>query len=463
MSGSTRLALVALLLLLATLLSLCSCTISETPHEPITEDEFSTLAADLEERVASGCTQKYYYVSSYLEYWGFPAFDVSKLKRLERYYSSQYYKDLGYSDPAKILERAALVAGGYIAAITSEEDPVSLEDINNKAKNTDLLVLALIDTVGDKYSQYMNTEEYEKYILNLDGSFAGIGVYVNLDYEAHTVTVLEIIEGSAAEAAGILPGDLLYKIDDKQIDDYDLPVFMDFAKGTVGSSVTVTVLRDGVEISYTMNRVPLEADSVAYAILEDGTAYIVIESFHGNTDEQFIEIMDMLEADKSVKGYVFDLRYNGGGYLESAVNILSYFVPKGTKVVAQAGKSYVYWHESLTDHVVTRPMVVLCNNYTASAAELFTAAIRDYRDMGLLDATIVGTTTYSKGQMQTIFELSDGSAVVLTTGLFNPPCDVNFDGVGVVPDVSVALIPSPDSDNQFDAALEALQDLINNK
>ena len=172
--------------------------------------------------------------------------------------------------------------------------------------------------------------------------------------------------------------------------------------------------------------------------------------------------MDTLEAEEEVKGYIFDVRYNGGGYVDTAVNILSYFVPKGTKIVLQGTKTYSYWHNSLTDHVVTRPIVVLCNGYTASAAELFTAAIRDYRDMGLLNAKIVGEKTYSKGKMQTIYDLSDGSAIVLTTGLFNPPCNVNFDGEGVTPDAPVEFIPNPETDNQFEAALEEMKKMINN-
>ena len=172
-------------------------------------------------------------------------------------------------------------------------------------------------------------------------------------------------------------------------------------------------------------------------------------------------MMNTLEADSSIKGYIFDLRYNGGGYLDTAVNMLSYFVPKGPNIVSQQTKNNSFWHTSDSDHVITKPMVVICNGYTASAGELFTAAIRDYRDMGLLNAVIVGETTYSKGKVQTIFELSDGSAIILTTGLFNPPSDVNFDGVGVVPDVTVELIPDPEVDNQFEAALDELKKLVN--
>ena len=459
--------LIALLLLISTLLTLSSCSFSATStEEPITEEEYLTLAERLRDNVSAECSEKYYYVSSYLDYWDFPAFEITKLKRIERYYSSQYYQDLGYSDTENVLERARLAATTYIDLFLLDENGeyrLTLEEINDVDRTTDELILAYIETVGDKYSRYYNAEQYAQYIAELNGEFAGIGVYVELDHEAHTVTVIETLPDSAAEKAGILPGDQLIDIDGKMIGDYELDVFMDFAKGEIGSPVTVTILRDGNNLTFTMNRVPIESESVGYVVLEGGIAYVYIESFNANTDEQFIEIMDSLEADSTVKGYIFDLRYNGGGYLDTAVNILSYFVPKGTNVVAQATKYSSYWHTSLSDHVVTRPMAVLCNGYTASAAELFTAAIRDYRDMGLLNAVIVGETTYSKGKVQTICELPDGAALILTTGLFNPPSNVNFDGEGVKPDRELEYVPDPEIDNQFDLALEELNKLINNK
>lgn len=457
--------LITLVCVLTLILTLCQCSNTLSVREPITEEEYITLADELQNSVDANCNKKYYYVSDYLLYWNFPAFDVDKLRTVERYYAQKYYVDLGYSNTSKIYERARLTAEAYIETKLLDENGeclLTLEQINNKSTNTDNLILSYISTIGDRYSAYYNVEEFDAYISDLNGSFAGIGVYVELDKDAHTVTVLNTLPDSAAEAAGILPGDLLYKIDGKQIDDYELDVFMDFAKGEIGSPVSVTVIRDGAEIVFNMNRVPIEEASVEYVIFEGGIAYIYVSSFNANTDEQFIQIMDTLEAEEEVKGYIFDVRYNGGGYVDTAVNILSYFVPKGTKIVLQGTKTYSYWHNSLTDHVVTRPIVVLCNGYTASAAELFTAAIRDYRDMGLLNAKIVGEKTYSKGKMQTIYDLSDGSAIVLTTGLFNPPCNVNFDGEGVTPDAPVEFIPNPETDNQFEAALEEMKKMINN-
>lgn len=452
--------IIALCLILSIVFSLSSCyTPAVTPEEDdsITEEQFATLAEDLKSNVDAGCPKKYSYVASYLMYWGFPYFHETKLKTIERYYSTRYIEDLGYSSSDSILELATRVANHYIENVLPS---LTIEDVNG-AKGSDEIIRSYVASIGDKYSKYRNPEETFLYDSELEGAFAGIGVYVTLDYNAHTITVVETITDAAAEAAGILPGDLIVKIDDTSIDGTDLDVFMDLIKGEIGSPVSVTVKRGDEEITYTMNRVEVEETSVSYELLEDGTAYVVIASFNANTDEQFISIINEIEATGRLKGYIFDLRYNGGGYLDTAVNIISHFIPKNVRIVSQVTRDEEYWHYSNSDHVISVPMVVLCNGYTASAGELFTAAIRDYRDVGMLSATIIGENTYGKGRVQSIYTISDGSCITLTVGLFNPPSDVNFDGVGVIPDIEVVYEPSPDVDNQYEAAYAELQKLIN--
>ena len=141
--------------------------------------------------------------------------------------------------------------------------------------------------------------------------------------------------------------------------------------------------------------------------------------------------------------------------------MLSYFVPRGTHILSEVKRSGTTNFESNSDHLITVPLVVLCNGNTASAAELFTSSIRDFRNDGLIEAKIVGKTTYGKGKMQNIYALSDGSALVFTTGLFNPPCGVNFDGVGITPDVELELTTDGITDDQFYCALDELQKMIN--
>ena len=452
--------LLALLLIISSALSLTSCFDDGTSDDgTVTEEEFATLSQTLRANVDAGCTKKFSYVSSYLDYWGFPEFNVIKLKTVERYYATRYIEDVGYNDSEKLFELAVKTADEYI---NNKLPQLTLDDVNGEV-GSDEIIRAYVSAIGDKYSFYRNPTEHAAYMSDLDGAFAGIGVYVQLDYGAHTVTVIETVADSAAEKAGILSGDRIVKIDGTSADEVDLNVFMDLAKGEIGTPVSVTVLRGSTEITYEIIRVQIEAESVGYELYDDGIAYVVISSFNANTDEQFISIMDLLEKTGKVNGYIFDVRYNGGGYLDTAVNILSYFVPKGTKIVAEVTRDDKRWHYSGSDHVINKPVVVLCNGYTASAGELFTAAIRDYRDAGLLNAVILGERTYTKGKVQNIFPLSDGSSITLTTGLFNPPCDKNFDGEGVEPDRRVEYIPDPEVDNQYEAAYAELTSLINKK
>ena len=458
----------ALLLAVAVFLGLAlivpSCYISFSSRDNvITEEQYPTLIEDLSANVDAGCDKRYANVTSYLVYWGFPAFDQNKIRYIENTYSNYHIDDLGYSDSDKLLALATSVANFYIDNILTKDGEVifSLEEIQDKELQTDAILVAYAASVGDRYSRYYTADEFTTYMESLSGSFAGIGVYATLDRVANTITVSDVIEGSASEAAGIIPGDMIFKVDDTLLSDTDVDTFMDLIRGEIGTSVTVTVIRDGKDLSFTMIRATVEAPSVTYEMLEGGIAYVAISSFNDNTDEQFIEMIGEIEATGEVKGYVFDLRYNGGGYLETAINILSHFVPRGTNIVATATRYRKEWSTSNSDHVINEPIVVLCNEYSASAAELFTAAIRDFRDMDLLDATIIGVTPYTKGKMQNIYPLTDGSAIVFTTGLFNPPCDVNFDGVGVTPDVIVPLVPDGEIDNQYEAALEAIKNMIN--
>ena len=458
--------LLAVSLFLGITLILPSCQfvlLGPSSGNVITEEQYPTLADQLSANVDAGCDKQYASVSAYLAHWGFPAFDQVKVKIIENTYSTYLINDPGYSGPDKLLALATNVANYYIDNVLTKNGEIafSLEELQDKELQTDAILEAYTSSVGDRYSRYYAADEFEAYIESLSGSFAGIGVYALLDRLANTIVVTDLVEGSAAEAAGILPGDMLYKVDDTLLSDTDVDTFMDLIRGKIGSSVTVTVIRDGELLTFTMIRCEIESPSVGYEILDGGIAYVAIASFNENTDEQFIEMMNEIEATGEVKGYVFDLRYNGGGYLDTTINILSHFVPRGTNIVSTATRYSKEWSKSNSDHVINEPIVVLCNEYSASSAELFTAAIRDFRNMSLLDAKIVGVTTYTKGKMQNIYPLTDGSAIVFTTGLFNPPCDVNFDGVGVTPDVIVPLIPDGEVDNQYEAALEAIKAMIN--
>ena len=455
--------ILALTLLFSSSLSLTSCIFS---GNTISEEQYTSLANDLSERVDAGCDRKYSYVADYLNYWGFPAFSKFKIMTIESTYVTYLLDDLGYSDPDRLLALATKAARYYIDNILLTPDGATaftLDEIRDKRIQTDAIATAYVKSVGDKYSNYLNVEMFAALSDSLAGSFAGIGVSVDIDEEAKTITVADIVAGSAAESAGILPGDMLIKVDGKSLEDYDVETFMNFIGGRVGTKVTVTVLRGGEELVFTMKRIPLEVASVGYVILEGGIAYVAIASFNDNTDEQFIDVINQIEETGAVRGYIFDVRSNTGGYVNAAINVISHILPRGEKIVEEVTKTSSTWSYSNSDHVIDLPMVVLCNEMTASAGELFTAAIRDYRNDGLLNARIIGVNTYTKGKMQNIIPLGDGSAIILTTGKFNPPCGINFDGVGIAPDIVIPFDADGETDNQMDAAIAEITSMINSK
>ena len=429
----------------------------------ITEEQYPTLVDELSANVDAGCDKRYANVTSYLVYWGFPAFDQNKIRYIENTYNNYHIDDLGYSDPEKLFALAEAVANYYIDNILTKDGEIAFtfEQIQDKKLQTDAISVAYAKSVGDRYSRYYNAAAFDAFIGDLSGTFGGIGVYTTVDKKANTIIVKDTVTGSSAEAAGILPGDMIIGVDGTMIADSDAETVMNMISGEVGTSVTVTVLRGEEELSFTMTRVVIEEPSAEYVMLEGDIVYMVITDFNDNTDDQFFALIDEIEANYNVKGYIFDLRNNGGGYSRVAVNILSYFVPRGTHILSEVRRSGTTNFESNSDHLITVPLVVLCNGSTASAAELFTASIRDFRGDGLLEAKIVGKNTYGKGKVQNIYTISDGSAMVFTTGLFNPPCGVNFDGVGITPDVELELTTDGITDDQFYCALDELQKMIN--
>ena len=263
-----------------------------------------------------------------------------------------------------------------------------------------------------------------------------------------------------------MPGDVIYAIDGRTVEELGYLNAVNHVRGKIGSQVELTLIRDGKPITLSMTREEVQEINVAYKLdPETKIGYVQIVQFKGNTYDQFVEAIDYMEANGAV-GIVFDLRNNPGGYLNSVTNVISYLIPSGNTVV-----SYQYKGQATTvyttgsdgengDHIVKLPFVVICNEHTASAGEIFTAALRDYRNQGLLDATIVGTTTYKKGIMQSTYFYIDQSSITLTVAYYNPPSGVNYHGIGVTPDVVVENT-DPTVDLQLEAAYSEMQKLLN--
>ena len=301
----------------------------------------------------------------------------------------------------------------------------------------------LIYAIGDNYAFYRTADETGDYEADMSGNLVGIGVSVLRDNKNGTILVESVEIGSPAEGAGIQPGDYIVAVDGERVSEIGTEAALEKIRGEIGTRVRITINRGSSENELEMIRAKIVEMTVSHKTYAGGrVGYIKITGFKSNTDDQFVDAIDELER-AGVEAIIFDLRNNGGGYLNSVCNMLSYLVPTNTEITSFSNsKEPIYAtdgkgseHEANGDHVLTVPSVVLCNEYSASASELFCAAMRDYNKMGLLESTVMGKTTYKKGIMQSTLTFTDGSTLTLTTALYNPPSGINFHGVGVEPDI----------------------------
>ncbi len=287
---------------------------------------------------------------------------------------------------------------------------------------------AMFDSIGDPYSTYMTAEEYAAYVADRSGNYVGIGISVVFDKATGGAYVHRVTTDSPAAKAGLLPGDIVTAIEDTKLTSETYTEALDLVKGEEGTSVKLTVLRDGESLQIQAIRGKMKTENVFYEKLEGSVAYIQILSFSEDvTTSQFESALKQAAAE-GCTSYVFDLRNNPGGSLDVICKCLDLLLPEGdiVHIVSADGKSES--RKSDKERFPDAPMAVLCNGNTASAAELFTADLRDY---GL--ATIVGETTFGKGTMQSISPLSDGSAVKITHRYYNPASNVSYDGIGIKP------------------------------
>lgn len=322
---------------------------------------------------------------------------------------------------------------------------------------------ALYDAVDDPYTEYMTKEEFEAYTADRSGNYVGIGISVVFDPDSEGIYIHRVTTDSPAQNAGLLPGDIIVSVGDLALSENTYTDAVNAIIGESGTAVELTVRRGEETLQLSVTRGQVVTENVTYEKIEGSVAYITIVSFSETvTYDQFSNALERAKAD-GCTSYLFDVRNNPGGNLDVICNCLDLLLPEGITVNIVDAAGTVTTRESDAEHFLDAPMAVLCNGNTASAAELFTADLRDY---GL--ATIVGETTYGKGTMQTISPMGDGSAVKLTTRYYNPMSNVSYDGVGIKPDEGYEVILteeqnarfyllSNEEDPQLQAALRALR------
>lgn len=314
--------------------------------------------------------------------------------------------------------------------------------------------------LGDVYSVYYTEDEYQSMLDSTNGSYCGIGVEISQSRSTGIATISRVFEGSPAMEAGLLPGDVLYKVGDQEVTGEDLTKVVTWIKGEEHTKVILQVVREGEPdyLEFEVERRTIEVQTISSEMLENQVGYIAISSFDDVTLEQFLQAMDDLEA-QGMEALVVDLRNNGGGLVSTVCGILDRLLPEGLLVYTEDKYGNRVEETSDAEHYFDKPMAVLINENSASASEIFAGAIKDYGA-----GTLVGTTTFGKGIVQRLITLSDGTALKLTVSKYYTPAGNNIHEIGIEPDVEVelekslrndAVIPK-EKDNQLQKALEVL-------
>ncbi len=316
----------------------------------------------------------------------------------------------------------------------------------------------MIEALGDPYSTYYSQEELEDLQNKTQGIYYGIGARVGIDADTQLPRIASVIEGTPAQEAGLMSGDLLYKVDDTLVQGMDLNSAVALVKGDEGTTVHLTVIREGETdyLEFDVERRKLENETVTYEMLEDGAGYIQIQEFDDVTVDQFEEALEACRQE-GMRGLILDLRGNPGGNLTTVCEIARMMLPEGLIVYTEDknGQREEYTCDGKSQLDV--PLVVLVDANSASASEILAGAVKDY---GI--GTLVGTTTFGKGIVQRIMKLSDGSAVKLTVSKYYTPKGNNIHEIGISPDVEVPFEAEPyledGTDNQLERAVEVLKE-----
>lgn len=330
----------------------------------------------------------------------------------------------------------------YDKLVSMEEKYSKLEDLNKYIEDNyyqdvdedslkEGMYSGIFEGLDDPYSSYMTKDEYKKWDESLSGEFEGIGVYISQDEDGNIV-ILSCFKDSPAEKAGLQSGDIIMEVDGRSFKDADGASAA--IRGKAGTKVKIKYYRKGKNKGTTdtvkINRAKVKVDSVTYEIDDDNIGYIKIDSFEEKTGKDFTEAVEELD-NKNVKGFVLDLRDNGGGLVSSGIQVADLLLGEG-KIVNYIDKNGTNASDDSDDFKTDLPYTVLVNENTASASEIVTAAVKDHKA-----AKIIGKKTYGKGVIQRIDKFKDGSGAKLTIMEYTSPDGNKINKKGIKPDIEV--------------------------
>lgn len=333
----------------------------------------------------------------------------------------------------------------------------------NEEKMIESAIKGYVAGLEDPYTQYLTKDEMQEFTEDTQGEYVGIGVYTTNDTTQNTIVVLRTIGDSPASKAGLLTGDIITKVNDVEYTGEKLSEAVKEMKGEAGTNVKITILRNNQEMEFNIIRENIKISHVSSEVLENNIGYIKISSFEGGCATEFQEKYNDIKNQK-ISSLIIDLRFNGGGIVDEALKIADFMVPKDQILLITSDKEKA---EEITkakrDQEIKLPIVVLVNEYSASASEILAGILKED-----INSKLIGVKTYGKGVIQTVYTLSDGSGLKITTNEYFTPNHNKINKIGIEPTIEVKLpeeyqytsnIPR-DKDTQLKKAIEELK--INN-
>ncbi|MBR3882350.1 MAG: S41 family peptidase [Clostridia bacterium] len=336
--------------------------------------------------------------------------------------------------------------------LTSFREVIDREFIGEIDENKvlDETIKGYVNGLGDEYSEYLTVEDWEEFQTVALGNYVGIGIYMSTD-KNDNVVVVEPIKESPAEKVGIKAGDVIVGVNDESVIGAGSEYVSNKIKGEEGTKVKVTIERNGEYLDFDIERKAIKVYHVETEMLENNIGYISLATFDEGCAEEFKK--EYLELkNEGAKKIIVDLRNNTGGLVEEALSLLDLFLPKNTTtLVTVDSKGNKDYSKTKDPQLITEDVVVLVNEYSASASEIVAGALKDHKR-----AQVVGTKTYGKGVIQSVFMLEDGSALKLTVEEYFTPKEVKINKVGIEPNHTVEL----DIENQIDTQLNKAKELL---
>ena len=361
------------------------------------------------------------------------------------------------NDSALALDKNLMNA--KVEAIEEVINQYYLDEIDQKEVES-WMYKGLVAGLGDTYATYYTKEELEKSQEASSGAYEGIGAVLTQDRVTGLITLTRCYEGAPAAEAGLLPGDVLYAVNETLVTGMDLTEVVAMIKTEPGETVKLQIVREGVNdyLSFDVKRAAIEVPTISHEMLENKIGYIEILEFDTITESQFVDALNDLE-EQGMEKLIIDLRNNPGGVLQTVCNMLNQILPEGLIVYTEDKEGNRTEYKADGKNAFDKPLAVLVNGNSASASEIFAGAVKDYKI-----GTLVGTTTFGKGIVQRIINLSDGTAVKLTVAKYFTPNGNDIHKVGIAPDVEEELEEKlkqkvtieKKEDNQLQKAIEVL-------